>query len=593
MTAVPQTAGVALFRRCFERPRKCCHLLAASARWAAAPAVVAAAVLVPVPLPAAAASCLAAGDAAAPLFTAVDPSLAGQAAAAVRRAGATGVTLRGAGVVSFVAPRAAAEEVLAGLGAAVSPDCRGTRLEVPDDPGYPSQWALPAVGAPAAWDRSHGSPSVVVAVVDSGVDGTHPDLAGKLLPGYDAVHGTALAPGNTDPIGHGTAVAGVIAAVPDNGGGLAGLGWDTRVVAVKDGDAQPQRSATVAGIRWAADHGYPIVNVSSGYPTPDPIEAEAVAYARARGTVVVASVGDDAGRGNPVEYPAADDGVVGVGAVGVDGSRASYSGTGDQVDLVAPGGSGDGEPVHDVHVLDTGGGTTFRAGTSFAAPHVAAAAALVAAAAPALGAAGAANLLMATAADRGPGGRDPEYGAGMLDVAAALAAAGVPVRARPGGGYRLVAADGGVFAFGDAAFLGSTGGTRLVSPVVAAAATPSGYRLVAADGGVFAFGDARFLGSTGGMRLSSPVVAATATPSGYRLVAADGGVFAFGDARFLGSTGGMRLASPVVAAAATPSGAGYWLVAADGGVFAFGDARFLGSTGGMRLSSPVVAAAGT
>ena len=161
-----------------------------------------------------------------------------------------------------------------------------------------------------------------------------------------------------------------------------------------------------------------------------------------------------------------------------------------------------------------------------------------------------------------------------------------------GNGYWLVASDGGVFAFGDAAFHGSAGGARLARPVVGMAPTPSGkgYWLVAADGGVFAYGDAAFAGSTGASRLNSPIVgiAAGRTARGYRLVASDGGVFAFGDAAFHGSTGGARLARPVVGMAATPSDRGYWLVGADGGVFAFGDAGFQGSTGALRLARPVV-----
>ena len=157
-------------------------------------------------------------------------------------------------------------------------------------------------------------------------------------------------------------------------------------------------------------------------------------------------------------------------------------------------------------------------------------------------------------------------------------------------GYLLVAADGGVFAFGDAVYQGSTGRLRLAQPVVGMALTPSGkgYWLAARDGGVFAFGDARFLGSMGGQRLAQPIVGITSTPSGngYLLVAADGGIFAFGDARFHGSMGGKRLAQPIVGMAATP-GNGYWLVARDGGIFAFGDAVFAGSTGGQRLNQPV------
>ena len=161
-----------------------------------------------------------------------------------------------------------------------------------------------------------------------------------------------------------------------------------------------------------------------------------------------------------------------------------------------------------------------------------------------------------------------------------------------GGGYWLVASDGGIFAFGDAAFKGSTGAIRLAQPIVGMARTPSGngYWLVASDGGVFAFGDATFKGSTGAIKLAQPIVGMAPTPSGqgYWLVASDGGIFAFGDATFKGSTGALKLAQPIRSMAATPSGQGYWLVAADGGIFAFGDAAFKGSTGGTRLNQPIV-----
>ncbi|HYH50772.1 MAG TPA: hypothetical protein VEG38_14600 [Acidimicrobiia bacterium] len=163
---------------------------------------------------------------------------------------------------------------------------------------------------------------------------------------------------------------------------------------------------------------------------------------------------------------------------------------------------------------------------------------------------------------------------------------------RAGDGYRLVGADGGVFTFGDAPFLGSTGGMALNRPIVglAPASAGKGYWLVAADGGIFSFGDAKFFGSTGGIRLNQPIVGMAATPTGkgYWLVAADGGIFSFGDARFFGSTGGMRLNRPIVGMASTSTGRGYWLVAADGGIFSFGDAKFFGSTGGVRLVKPIV-----
>lgn len=166
-----------------------------------------------------------------------------------------------------------------------------------------------------------------------------------------------------------------------------------------------------------------------------------------------------------------------------------------------------------------------------------------------------------------------------------------------GAGYWLVASDGGVFTFGNAEFWGSTGGLKLNSPIVGIAATPSGkgYWLVAEDGGVFAFGDAEFQGSTGGMKLNRPVLgmAPAASGRGYWLYSGDGGIFAFGDAEFHGSTGGLRLNQPVVGMAPAPSGSGYWLVSSDGGVFTFGEAAFLGSTGGMKLNQPVSAMAAT
>jgi Cu/Zn superoxide dismutase len=178
-------------------------------------------------------------------------------------------------------------------------------------------------------------------------------------------------------------------------------------------------------------------------------------------------------------------------------------------------------------------------------------------------------------------------------VACGVARAGK--RGQAAAGYWLFGSDGGVFAFGDAGFLGSVGDRRLNQPVVAMGATPGGdgYWLVAKDGGVFSFGAARFWGSTGAMKVNKPIVAMAATPSGegYWLTASDGGVFAFGDAEFLGSLGDRPINSPIVAMASSPSGAGYWLFAADGGVFAFGDADFFGSAGDRRLNRPVVGSA--
>ena len=207
---------------------------------------------------------------------------------------------------------------------------------------------------------------------------------------------------------------------------------------------------------------------------------------------------------------------------------------------------------------------------------------------------------------------------------------GVLINEDPKGqGYWLVASDGGIFAFADSGFHGSTGAIKLNQPIVGMTATPSGqgYWMVASDGGIFSFGDAAFHGSTGNIKLNQPIVGMAATPSGsgYWMVAADGGVFAF-DAPSHGSAAGLSrssavamapttsgngywvvtadgqifnfgdaanfgktpaLSHPIVGAAATPSGAGLWLVARDGGIFGFGDAGFYGSTGAIRLNKPI------
>ena len=151
-----------------------------------------------------------------------------------------------------------------------------------------------------------------------------------------------------------------------------------------------------------------------------------------------------------------------------------------------------------------------------------------------------------------------------------------------------------VTAHGAVAAAGPVGGMSLSQPVVGMAATSTGrgYWLVAADGGVFAFGDARFYGSMGNVALNAPIVGMAASPTsqGYWLVGADGGIFAF-HASFYGSTGSVHLVAPVTGMAATPSGRGYWLAAEDGGVFTFGDAPFYGSD--ARLGgAPTVGIAG-
>jgi hypothetical protein len=160
--------------------------------------------------------------------------------------------------------------------------------------------------------------------------------------------------------------------------------------------------------------------------------------------------------------------------------------------------------------------------------------------------------------------------------------------------------DTGAFYFPPSTTAGNLIATYEAVPALAARTVPfgpagGGYQEVAADGGVFGFGDAGYFGSMGGHALAAPVVGVSATPDGqgYWEVAADGGVFGFGDAGYFGSMGGHALAAPVVGISATPDGQGYWEVAADGGVFGFGDAGYFGSMGGHALAAPVVGVAGS
>jgi subtilisin family serine protease len=238
---------------------------------------------------------------------------------------------------------------------------------LPDDRLISRQGHLAEVRLPQAWQRSRGSSAVTVAVLDTGVDRTHPDLRRAIAGAYNAVSGTTSV---TDEIGHGTAVAGVAAAETDNGRGIAGAGFDTSLLAVKvatPGKAGVIYGADLArGIRWATDQGADVINMSLGGPNADVAMRDAVAYAAAKGVVLVAAAGND---GDTVRsYPAALEGVIAVGAT--DGPRrALFSSYGGWVDVAAPG--------RGIYTTLAGGGYARWDGTSFAAPIVAGQAALL------------------------------------------------------------------------------------------------------------------------------------------------------------------------------------------------------------------------
>ena len=228
----------------------------------------------------------------------------------------------------------------------------------PDDSAWPQQSGLRVAGFPAAWDVTQGSSRVVVAVLDTGVDGQHPDLRGALVPGYDFVNS------DTNPMddhGHGTAVAGVIAARADNHLGGAGICWRCSIMPVKVLDATGSGDDTViaAGIVWATDHGAKVINLSLGGPGSSPELTNAIGYATGKGVIVVAAAGNS---GTTTQfYPAADPRALSVAATTVADQRYSWSNFGSWVRVAAPG-------CNVAPVL--GGGYGNFCGTSSAAPLV-------------------------------------------------------------------------------------------------------------------------------------------------------------------------------------------------------------------------------
>lgn len=315
---------------------------------------------------------------------------------------------------------------------------------IPNDPSFPSQWGLTKINCPAAWDRTTGSPNVVVAVVDTGVDLDHPELAALLLPGTDMVDlGLNPTPPNgfhfegdftgrdnnpQDEVGHGTHVAGTVACASNNSVGVAGVTWACRLLPVrvlarivKNTDPTDVRGVgstadIAAGIRWAADNGARIINLSLGGTVDTQVERDAVAYAISQGVVVVAAMGNAFEKGNPTSFPAAYPDVVAVGAIDQSDLRAFFSQTGPHIDLSGPG----------VGVWSTvwDNGYAQMSGTSMAAPHVSGVAALILSCNPNLTAAQVADILRQTARPLRDNPSDPvpndNYGFGCVDAEAAL-----------------------------------------------------------------------------------------------------------------------------------------------------------------------------
>ncbi|WP_256795733.1 S8 family serine peptidase [Terrabacter sp. Ter38] len=297
--------------------------------------------------------------------------------------------------------------------AEVTLDYVRTASATPNDPGYPSQPYLSTVRVPAAWDRSKGSSSMVVAVVDSGVNGLHPDLAGRVLAGYDATTNSSIPAGApSDDFGHGSMVAGLIGAATNNGLGIAGVAWNARILPVRvlDGAGSGTDTDVIEGVTWAANKGAKVINLSLGGPNDSPALHEAIRYAVGKGAVVVAAAGNS-GALEPM-YPAAYSEAFAVAATDNQARLTDFSTFGPWVDLAAPG----------FDIVSTGLDADYytASGTSFSAPIVSGVAALVRTQSPTLTPAQVVARLRSSARDAGPRGIDPYVGYGVVDAANAL-----------------------------------------------------------------------------------------------------------------------------------------------------------------------------
>ncbi|MFG2995671.1 type VII secretion-associated serine protease mycosin [Streptomyces sp. NPDC048340] len=299
------------------------------------------------------------------------------------------------------------------------------------------QWGLTALRAEEAWGTTQGE-GITVAVLDTGVDDAHPDLAGQVLAGTDLV-GMGAGRGDRAWARHGTAMAGIIAGHghgPNRRQGVLGIAPQAKILPVRvileEGDpgrakARDSKGGALAeGIRWAADHDADVINLSLGDDSSSAhhgaAEDEAVQYALAKGAVVVASAGNGGEQGDHASYPAAYPGVIAVTAVDRRGRKARFSTSNWYATVCAPG--------VDVVIADPDRSYYEGWGTSAAAAFVSGAVALVRAAHPDLSPAQVKKLLEDTAADSPPGGRDDARGRGLVDPVAALQAADA-LRAEP------------------------------------------------------------------------------------------------------------------------------------------------------------------
>ncbi|MHB8744936.1 MAG: Ig-like domain-containing protein [Gammaproteobacteria bacterium] len=282
-------------------------------------------------------------------------------------------------------------------------------VTVANDPYYLNAWHLAKIGAPTAWDTAKGN-GVIVAILDSGVDGTHPDLVNKMVPGWNLVDNNS---NTSDVYGHGTEVAGVVGAASNNGIGVTSIAWGASImpvrVALTSGSAYISTIAN--GIIWAADHGAQIANASFASLTGSTTIQSAADYMRSKGGLVVVA----AGNSGTLDSTPNNSSVISVSATDSSDTIASWSSYGPYVDVAAPGAG--------IWTTTNGGGYSAVSGTSFSSPLTAGVLALMKSADPSLSNTVLESILKSTAVDLGTPGYDQYYGYGRINAAAAVAAA--------------------------------------------------------------------------------------------------------------------------------------------------------------------------
>jgi thermitase len=307
------------------------------------------------------------------LLLRIKPNMMGQVSIGLSAMGATELERYpqiGYVRVRYASNRTMAQAILAAkklpFVAGVEKNATRKYFAMPNDPMANQQWHLNKVMLPGAWDNTTGSTNVKIAIIDSGVQMNHPDLMANLDPGWDTVDNDND-PTDSDNVGHGTHVAGIAAASTNNGIGIAGAGYDCRIIPVRAGGTFLFTSDVIEAIIWATDNDADVINMSLGGFASTPAEQSACTYAINNGVLVVAAAGNHGG--TQKSYPAAYPGVMAVANSTTDDSRNPGSAFGNWVHVAAPG----------TNILSTMLNSTYEenTGTSMASPLVAGIAALV------------------------------------------------------------------------------------------------------------------------------------------------------------------------------------------------------------------------